>query len=54
MISRNEFNAYNLAVEQIGNKAASDVESSVLNWCRQNPDASVAEKREAAKLIMEG
>lgn len=54
MISRNEFNAYNLAVEQIGNKAASDVESSILNWCRQNPDASVAEKREAAKLIMEG
>lgn len=54
MISRNEFNAYNLAVEQIGNKAASDVESSVLNWCRQNPDASVAEKREAAKLIIEG
>lgn len=54
MISRNEFNAYNFAVEQIGNKAASDVESSVLNWCRQNPDASVAEKREAAKLIMEG
>lgn len=54
MISRNEFNAYNLAVEQIGNKAASDVESSVLNWCGQNPDASVAEKREAAKLIMEG
>lgn len=54
MISRNEFNAYNLAVEQIGSKAASDVESSVLNWCRQNPDASVAEKREAAKLIMEG
>lgn len=54
MISRNEFDAYNLAVEQIGNKAASDVESSVLNWCRQNPDASVAEKREAAKLIMEG
>lgn len=54
MISWNEFDAYNLAVEQIGNKAASDVESSVLNWCRQNPDASVAEKREAAKLIMEG
>lgn len=54
MISRNEFNAYNLAVDKIGNKAASDVESSVLNWCRRNPDASVAEKREAAKLIMEG
>lgn len=54
MISRNEFDAYNLAVEQIGNKAASDVESSVLNWCAQNPTASVAEKREAAKLIMEG
>lgn len=54
MISRNEFDAYNKAVEQIGNKAASDVESSVLNWCSQNPAASVAEKREAAKLIMEG
>lgn len=54
MISRNEFDAYNKAVEQIGNKAASDVESSVLNWCAQNPTASVAEKREAAKLIMEG
>lgn len=54
MISRDEFDAYNRAVDQIGNKAASDVESSVLNWCRQNPDASVAEKREAAKLIMEG
>lgn len=54
MISRNEFDAYNKAVDQIGNKAASDVESSVLNWCTQNPAASVAEKREAAKLIMEG
>ena len=54
MISRNEFDAYSKAVEQIGNKAASDVESSVLNWCSQNPAASVAEKREAAKLIMEG
>ena len=54
MISRNEFDAYNLAVDKIGNKAASDVESSVLNWCAQNPTASVAEKREAAKLIMEG
>ena len=54
MISRNEFDAYNLAVDKIGKDAASNVESSVLNWCRQNPDASVAEKREAAKLIMEG
>lgn len=54
MISRSEFDAYNRAVDQIGNKAASDVESSVLAWCRQNPGASVAEKREAAKLIMEG
>ena len=54
MISRNEFDAYNLAVDKIGKDAASNVESSVLSWCRQNPDASVAEKREAAKLIMEG
>lgn len=54
MISRNEFDAYNRAVDKIGKDAASNVESSVLNWCRQNPTASVAEKREAAKLIMEG
>lgn len=54
MISRNEFDAYNLAVDKIGKDAAFNVESSVLNWCRQNPDASIAEKREAAKLIMEG
>ena len=54
MISWNEFDAYNLAVDKIGKDAAFNVESSVLNWCRQNPDASVAEKREAAKLIMEG
>ena len=54
MISRNEFNAYNLAVDKIGKDAAFNVESSVLSWCRQNPDASVAEKREAAKMIMEG
>ena len=54
MISSAEFAAYNRAVARIGDKAASDVESSVLAWCRANASAIVAEKREAAKLIMDG
>ena len=54
MISSAEFASYNRAVARIGDKAASDVESSVLAWCRANASASVAEKREAAKLIMDG
>lgn len=54
MISSAEFAAYNRAVARIGDKAASDVEASVLAWCRANASASVAEKREAAKLIMDG
>ncbi len=54
MISSAEFASYNRAVARIGDKAASDVESSVLAWCRANASATVAEKREAAKLIMDG
>ena len=54
MISSVEFTAYNRAVARIGDKAASDVESSVLAWCRANAAATMAEKREAAKLIMDG
>ena len=54
MISSDEFAAYNRAVARIGDKAASDVESSVLAWCRDNASATVAEKREAARLIMDG
>ena len=54
MISAAEFAAYNREVARIGDRAASDVESSVLAWCRSHEDATVAEKREAAKLIMEG
>ena len=54
MISSAEFAAYNRAVARIGDKAASDVEASVIAWCRANASASVAEKREAAKLIMDG
>lgn len=54
MISSAEFAAYNRAVARIGDKASFDVESSVLAWCRANASASVAEKREAAKLIMDG
>ncbi|MEI2999216.1 MAG: hypothetical protein V8T51_08445 [Senegalimassilia faecalis] len=54
MISAAEFAAYNREVARIGDRAAADVESSVLAWCRSHEDATVAEKREAAKLIMEG
>ena len=54
MISAAEFAAYNREVARIGDRAAADVESSVLAWCRSHGDATVAEKREAAKLIMEG
>ena len=49
MISSAEFAAYNREVAGIGDRAASDVESSVLAWCRSHEDATVAEKREAAK-----
>lgn len=54
MISAAEFAAYNRAVAKIGDRAASDVETAVLAWCCAHGDATVAEKREAAKLIMEG
>ena len=54
MISASEFAAYNRDVARIGDRAAADVESSVLSWCRSHEGATVAEKREAAKLIMEG
>ena len=43
-----------VASTRIGDGAASAVEQRVLGWCRSHEGASVAEKREAAKLIMEG
>ena len=43
-----------IASAKIGDDAASAVEERVLGWCRSHKGASVAEKREAAKLIMEG
>ena len=54
MISENEFREYNRGAAEIGDGAASAVEQRVLGWCRSHEDATVAEKREAAKLIMEG
>lgn len=54
MISAEEFEAYNRGAAKIGDGAASAVEQRVLGWCRSHKDATVAEKREAAKLIMEG
>ena len=43
-----------IASTKIGDDAASAVEQRVLGWCRSHEGAPVAEKREAAKLIMEG
>ena len=54
MISAEEFREYNRGAAEIGDGAASAVEQRVLGWCRSHKDATVAEKREAAKLIMEG
>ena len=54
MISAKEFEAYNRGAAEIGDGAASAVEQRVLGWCRSHKEATVAEKREAAKLIMEG
>lgn len=54
MISRKEFDAYNLEVARLGDEAASSVEESIMGWCRAHGDATVAEKREAAKVIMDG
>lgn len=54
MISRREFDAYNLEVARLGDEAASNVEESIMGWCRAHGDATVAEKREAAKVIMDG
>ena len=54
MITAKEWEAYNDAVSRISDGAAASVENAVLGWCRSNPNATVAESREAAKLIMEG
>ena len=54
MIRAEEFREYNRGAAEIGDGAASAVEQRVLGWCRSHEDATVAEKREAAKLIMEG
>ena len=54
MITAEEWKAYNDAVSRISDGAAASVENAVLGWCRSNPNATVAESREAAKLIMEG
>lgn len=54
MISRKEFDAYNRQVADLGDKAAGDVEKSIMAWCGEHGDATVAEKREAAKVIMDG
>ena len=52
MISAAEFAAYNRAVAKIGDGAASDGGRRARSAAHEG--ATVAEKREAAKLIMEG
>lgn len=54
MISREDFDAYNRAVEAIAAEAEEAVASSVLEWCRGHPDAMVAECRSYAIRCMEG
>ena len=54
MISRKEFDAYNRQVAGLGDRAAGDVEKSIMAWCGEHGGATVAEKREAAKVIMDG
>ena len=49
-----EFSAYCKAADGLADEAAHEVERQVLAWCSQNPNASVAECREAAKGIMAG
>ena len=54
MISRDDFDAYNRAVEAIAAEAEEAVAGSVLEWCRGHPDATVAECRDYAIRSMEG
>lgn len=54
MVSRDDFDAYNRAVEAIAAEAEEAVAGSVLEWCRGHPDATVAECRTYAIHCMEG
>lgn len=54
MISRDDFDAYNRAVESIAAEAESSVREAVLSWCREHPAATVAECRTYAIRCMEG
>lgn len=54
MISRADFDAYGRAVSAITDGASAECERQVVAWCRANPDATVAEVREAAREIMDG
>lgn len=54
MISAADWDAYNAAVSGMADGMAKRAELLILAWMADNPDASVAEVREAAKSIMEG
>lgn len=54
MISAADWDAYNAAVSGMADGMAKRAELLILTWMDDNPDASVAEVREAAKSIMEG
>jgi hypothetical protein len=53
MIAASEWKAYNDAVAQISDTAESEVKEALLAWHAQHPDATVAETREYARLLMD-
>ncbi len=53
MIAASEWKAYNDAVAQISDTVQREVEEALLAWHAQHPDATVAETREYAKLLMD-
>lgn len=54
MIPREQFDAYNRAVANLTSGSSHEVEAAMLAWHDRNPEASVAEGRDAAIEIMSG
>lgn len=54
MIPREQFDAYNKSVANLTSGSSRQVEAAILAWHNKNPEASVAEGRDAAIEIMSG
>lgn len=54
MIPREQFDAYNKSVANLTGGSSRQVEAAILAWHNKNPEASVAEGRDAAIEIMSG